>query len=87
MEPEEGLLKFPCSIAVKAIGKQENNFEDLVRSIILRHVMISEEAVTRRSSREGKYVTVTAMIYAESRQQLEAIYLDLSQQKQVLMTL
>jgi len=40
-----------------------------------------------RCSRQGRYVSVTCVIHAASREQLDAIYLDLNSEPEVLMTL
>jgi uncharacterized protein len=43
--------------------------------------------VTSRPSRGGKYLAVTVTFVAESRPQLDALYLEISQTKRILMAL
>jgi uncharacterized protein len=79
---------FPCSFPLKVFGHDTDDFEALVVAVVRRHVGGDEDlAVSSRQSRGGKYLAVTVTFTAESRQQLDALYLDLSQNKRVLMTL
>ena len=88
MENEESLLKFPCDFPIKAMGKAENDFDALVVSLIRRHSPdLLEGAIKSRASRGGQYLSVTVTIRAESQQQLDNIYLDLTAEKRVLMAL
>ena len=82
----EDLLEFPCSFPLKAVGKGIDDFEDLVVSIVQRHVpTLGEGCVTSRPSRQGKYLAVTVTFIAESKVQLEAIYRELGDHERVLM--
>lgn len=85
---EETLLEFPCQFAIKAMGKNNLEFDLLVIEIIRRHVPdLHEQAVSSRASKDANYLAVTVMIQATSKQQLDAIYQDLSGHPQVLMAL
>lgn len=88
IDPEDSLLEFPCEFPIKAMGLHAEDFDSLVVSIVRRHVPdLPENAVKSRASSEGKYVSVTVTVRAESRAQLDNIYLDLTACEQVLMTL
>ena len=83
-----GLLEFPCRFPIKAMGRQEAGFEDLVSGIILRHAQLwPGEAIRSTPSKAGRFVSVTAVVRAESQEQLDAIYQDLSDCGQVLVAL
>jgi uncharacterized protein len=84
---EETLLEFPCPFAIKAMGKNNLEFDLLVIEIVRRHVPEDEKAVTTRPSKDGNYLAVTVLIEATSKQQLDAIYQDLSDHPHVLMAL
>jgi uncharacterized protein len=85
---EETLLEFPCQFPIKAMGKNDVELDLLVVEIILRHVPeIKEGAVTTRPSKGGNYTAVTVTIEATSKQQLDAIYQDLTDHPLVLMAL
>ena len=86
--PKGGLLEFPCRLEIKAMGRQSSEFEGQVSTIVNRHLSGALVLGTRaRCSRQGRYVSVTCVIHAASREQLDAIYLDLNSEPGVLMTL
>jgi len=81
-------FEFPCAYKIKAMGLDEPHFDALVVEIIRRHQPdIKEGAVSRKPSKAGKYVSVTVSIEAQSRQQLDAIYDDLTAHDKILMRL
>ncbi len=85
---EESLLEFPCQFPIKAMGKTDLELDLLVIEIIRRHVAdINEGAITTRPSKDGNYISVTVVIEATSKQQLDAIYQDLTAHPHVLMAL
>lgn len=85
---QESPLKFPCEFPIKAMGPADDGFDALVVGIVRRHAPdLSEGAVSSRPSRGGKYLSVTVMVPATSRAQLDAIYQDLHACGQVLMVL
>jgi putative lipoic acid-binding regulatory protein len=88
MKPDDPGFNFPCAYAVKAMGIAEPGFDALVVEIIQRHCEnVREGAISKRASRNGKYLSVTVMIEAQSHAQLDAIYADLTAHEKVLMRL
>ncbi|MDD1622827.1 MAG: DUF493 domain-containing protein [Methylococcaceae bacterium] len=88
MSETETLLEFPCQFPIKAMGKSRDDFDAIVVEIIRRHVSdIREGAVTTRPSRAGTYTSVTVVIEATSREQLDAIYQGLTDSPDVLVAL
>ena len=86
--PKEALLEFPCQLEIKAMGRRSPEFEGQVSAIVNRHLSGAPILGTSaRCSRQGRYVSVTCVIHAASREQLDAIYLDLNSEPKVLMTL
>ena len=82
------LFEFPCVFPVKAIGKDADGFTEIVTEIIRHHVPnLKADEVTTRASAGGKYISVTATFVAESREQLDAMYIELSSHKKVLFVL
>ena len=76
---EETLFEFPCEFPIKAMGKTDVQIDLLVVEIIRRHVPdISEGAVKARPSKDGNFLAITVIIEASSKQQLDAIYQDLT---------
>ena len=87
-ERKETLLKFPCSFPLKVIGKDEDNFEALVISIVQKHILSSQMAdVITRQSGGGKYLAVTVTFLAESKAQVDALYEELQKHERVLVLL
>lgn len=83
---EESLMEFPCSFPIKAMGKATDDFDALVVEIVRKHHPdVTAGAVKTRPSREGKYISVTVTIDAQSREQLDNIYLELTAHERVLM--
>jgi putative lipoic acid-binding regulatory protein len=88
MSDPSSLLEFPCVFPVKAMGRLNGDFERTVSGIILRHASVAEgEDIVSRPSGNGNFVSVTVVIRAESREQLDRIYQDLTDCEQVLMAL
>ena len=88
MTEQESALQFPCQFPIKAMGKSCVELDVHVVEIIRRHVDdIHEGAIKSRPSKGGNYLSVTVTITATSRQQLDAIYRDLTDSPLVLMAL
>ncbi len=81
-------MTFPCEFPLKAFGKNTDDFEALIVTIVRRHVPdLDESAVSSRASSGSAYRSVTATFMAQSREQLDALYLELSNHDQILMVL
>jgi len=88
MSEEQTLLEFPCQFPIKAMGKTSEHFDVTVVEIVRRQVDdIKEGAITSRPSKGGKYTSVTVVIEATSKAQLDAIYQGLTDCTEVLMAL
>ncbi len=84
----ESPLQFPCEFPIKAMGKSGCDLDMVVVEIVRRHVPdLSEGAVRSRASTQGNYVSVTVVVNATSRAQLDAIYQDLVDCETVIMAL
>ena len=83
---EDPLMEFPCSFPIKAMGIAADDFDSLIVEIVRKHYPdIAEGAVKTKPSRQGKYISVTVTIEAQSREQLDNIYLELTAHERVLM--
>ena len=85
---EVELFSFPCRFQIKVMGRQSEGFDTLVSKVVSRH--LDGAAILDVSTRESSgasYVSVNCTIEATSRQQLDAIYLDLNSESDVLVTL
>ena len=82
------LIEYPCDFPVKVMGSSQPGFAQTVVDIVRRHAPDFDAAtVEMRVSRERKYVSVTATIRATSREQLDALYRELSDHPTVVMVL
>ena len=91
-EPEvikrDTLLEFPCVFPIKAMGRNDASFQTLVENIVLNHAEIhTGHPVTTNASGSGNYLSVTVTIEAQSKDQLDRIYQDLTDCEHVLVAL
>jgi putative lipoic acid-binding regulatory protein len=72
-EQKESALQFPCDFPLKVMGRASPGFDELVVAIVLRHVgEVREGAIT---------------VQAQSQDQLDNLYRELSGHERVLMVL
>ena len=87
-DDDESPLKFPCEFPIKAMGKATPELEIAVLEIMNRHVPdLGEGAVRTRESRNGNYLSITVTIQARSREQLDAIYMELTSCEHIVFTI
>ena len=88
MPEEDSPLAFPCDFPVKIMGRKEPRFAQTVTAIVRKHAPDFEPAtVEMRPSRQGTYLSVTCVVRASSRQQLDALYQELCDHPSVVMVL
>ncbi len=76
-------LQYPTEFPLKVIGWNNDDFEEFVVRIVSKHVpYINAGAVSVRESSGGKYLSVTLTFIAQSRDQVDAIYRELTSHKQ-----
>lgn len=86
--PIESLIVYPTDFPVKVMGKTQAGFAQSILDIVKRHAPdFDETTVGMRPSREGKYLSLTFVIRATSREQLDALYGELSEHPMVNMAL
>jgi hypothetical protein len=84
----ESALKFPMAFPIKVMGRRDDRFAQTIVDVVLRHAPDFDPATLEmRTSREGNYLSVTATIHATSREQLDALYRDLTAHPMVAMVL
>ena len=81
-------LAFPCEFPIKVMGRKQPGFAQTVSDIVRRHAPDFDPAtVAMRPSRQGRYLSVTCVVRATSREQLDALYQDLCDHPEVVMVL
>ena len=87
-EDRTTLLEFPCRFPIKAMGRNSDDFESVVVAIVSSHADLwPDEPVRLAPSKAGNFVSVTAVIEAQSQEQLDRIYQELTDCSQVMMAL
>ena len=85
---DQSPLHFPCEFVIKIFGVASDEFEVKALTIIRSHVpQLRENAIHNRKSKDGKYMAISITVTAESREQLDTIYRDLTASPYVLMAL
>lgn len=79
---------FPCEFPVKVMGASVPEFHERVEAIVRRHVPeVSSQAFSSRPSRNGRYVAITVVVQARSREHMDGLYQELSACELVTMAL
>ena len=82
------LLAFPCDFPINVMGRKQPGFAQAITDIVLKHAPDFDVAsVEMRPSRQGKYLSITCVVRAVSREQLDALYLELCDHPSVVMVL
>lgn len=83
------LLEFPCSFLIKIVGVNLPDLIPQITAIITKHCPSFNPAqdMTYKNSKQSNYISISATITADSKQQLDAIYTELNQNKLVKITL
>ncbi len=85
---EETLLEFPCDFPIKMMGRDTSEFHVAVRTLVEKHTgPLSDDRIQSAQSRKGNFVSITVTVHAQSQEQLDAIYRDVTAHDDVLMAL
>lgn len=83
----EGLV-FPCEFSIKIFGLASDEFQPIVLALIRKHLPdLPDSAVKKRASANEKYNALTVTVPVNNREQLDAIYRELTSSPHVLMAL
>jgi putative lipoic acid-binding regulatory protein len=81
-------IEFPCEFIIKMMGKNTPDFESQALGIIKKHFpKIKANQFTNRLSKDNNYLSISVTVPAESKEQLNALYQDLSKEPTILMAL
>ena len=82
------LLQFPCDFPIKIMGPSDGDLRALAVGLVGRHAPdLDETRVRVQDSRAGRYQSVTVVVSAQSREQLDAIYRELTGHPQITLVL
>ena len=75
----ESLIEYPSAFPLKIMGKRDDGFAQAVLDVVRRHDPSFDGATMEmRASSGGNYLSLTCTITAISREQLDALYRDLT---------
>lgn len=84
----EALWEFPMHYPLKIMGEAAHPMREIVANILLRHCPdFDPTCISERASSAGKYVSVTATVYVERKEQINGLYADLAACAQIRMVL
>jgi uncharacterized protein len=85
---DTSLQEFPSEFPIKVMGRRDGDLRALTQAIIERHAgPLPEAGIRTRTSADGNFLALTYLVHATSREQLDAIYRELTACKSVLMAL
>lgn len=85
---DETLLEFPCDFPIKIMGLESDEFRALARQLVEIHTgPLADDAIATSLSSNDKFVSVTITVNAQSQQQLDDIYREVTSNEEVLMAL
>jgi len=75
----QSLIKYPCHFPIKIVGLYTPSYRKQVIELVRVHAQdLNEERIKERHSKNKKYLSLGITVYAQSREQLDAIYCALS---------
>lgn len=81
---DDSLLVFPSVFPIKVMGTRTDDFAQNILDIVTRHAPDFDPAsIEMRVSAAANYLSLTCVITARSRAQLDALYRELSAHPQV----
>jgi putative lipoic acid-binding regulatory protein len=88
MTTEDTLLRFPVDFPLKVMGRNNDDFRSLVLGIVQKHMgEVDASKIEERPSSSGVYLGLTFTVYATSKAQLDALYMELTACEKVMVAL
>lgn len=85
---EKLFLNFPCRYVLKATAIAAEMTVEALLAIIQTHLPhISATDITVKNSSQGKYISFSVHFTAQSQEQLDALYRDLTARKEIVFVL
>jgi len=88
MSGDAQIVEYPCDFPIKILGHTRTGFAQAILEVVRRHAPeFDGAAMEMRSSKRGKYLSLTCVIRARSREQLDGLYRELCDHPMVVMVL
>ena len=83
---EDELLSFPCELPIKVLGRNDAGFRQAAFGIVRSHYPDLEETrIGEQESRNRSYLSLTFIVQAQSREQADALFRELTASEDILM--
>ncbi len=77
--PSESLIEYPSDFPIKVMGPTHEAFAGAIVEVVVKHdPTFHEGKMEARPSAKGNYTGLTVIVRAISREQLDALYTELS---------
>ncbi len=81
-------ITFPCDYPIKVVGDVTAEFHGQVCDVVAKHdPSMTTDKISQKTSRKGNFVSISFMLVAESKQQLEDLFADLKKIESVRLVL
>jgi uncharacterized protein len=88
MSQDQTLLTFPTDFPIKIMGERRDDFAQTMVELVLRHAPdFKADSVEMRASSSGNYLSITCVVRATSKAQLDALYREITAHPWVKMAL
>ena len=88
MSADTQLLAYPCDFPIKILGHTQAGFAQSILAVVRKHAPEFDGAkMEMKTSKRGKYLSLTCEIRAISREQLDGLYQELCDHPMVVMVL
>ena len=85
---DDTLFQFPCDFPLKVMGRRTDDFRSIVLGIVQKHAgPVDAQRIEERPSKDGTYLSLTCTFSAQSREQLDALYRELTSCEKVMVVL
>lgn len=85
---DDSLLAFPCAFPIKIMGRETPEFHGTARALVEKHTgPLHKDAIQSTLSKNGRFVSITVTVNAQSQEQLDDIYREVTAHQDVLIAL
>ncbi|ORM39275.1 transcriptional regulator [Francisella endosymbiont of Ornithodoros moubata] len=85
---QETFFEFPCQFPIKIIANPHKETVEFILSVFEKYISNHNEIdFNTKESKTGKYISITAIFTADSKEQLDNIYKEISAHPEVHMVL
>ncbi|GAB4226192.1 MAG: DUF493 domain-containing protein [Francisella sp.] len=87
-QQQDTFFEFPCQFPIKIMANPQKETIDFILSVFEKYVPeYNKINFSTKESKTGKYISITAIFTADSKEQLDNIYKEISSHSEVHMVL